>query len=51
MTYSIKLLREILVPTATNFKGEYIIILVAITIVLFGITTVVDLVKKNKVKE
>lgn len=51
MTYSIKLLREILVPTATNFKGEYIMILVAITIVLFGITTVVDLVKKNKVKE
>ena len=51
MTYSIKLLREILVPTATNFKGEYIMILVAITVVLFGIATVVDLVKKNKVKE
>ncbi|MBQ3414167.1 MAG: YhgE/Pip domain-containing protein [Clostridia bacterium] len=48
MTYSIKLLKEILVPTATNFKGQYIAILIGIIIVCLGITTVVDLLKNNK---
>lgn len=51
MTYSIKLLREILVPTATNFKTEYILIHLAIIVVTFAITNIVDVVKKSKVKE
>ena len=49
MTYSIKLLREILVPTATNFKVQYIGILVGITVVTFVITGVVDIIKKRKI--
>lgn len=48
MTYSIKLLREVLVPTSANFKGEYIGILIAITVVTMLITFVVDLIKKKK---
>ena len=48
MTYAIKLLKEILVPTQTNFKGQYIGILLGITIACLLITTVVDLIKKNK---
>ena len=50
MTYSIKLLREILVPTATNLKGTYILILSCISIVAFAITFVVDIVKSKKKK-
>ena len=34
MTYSIKLLREILVPTASNYKMNYILILLGIKILL-----------------
>lgn len=49
MTYSIKLLREILVPTATNFKGQYIGILIGISVVTFVITGVVDIIKKRKI--
>ena len=48
MTYSIKLLREILVPTATNFKVQYIGILIGISVVTFAITGVVDIIKKRK---
>lgn len=49
MTYSIKLLREILVPTATNFKVQYIEILIGISVVTFAITGVVDIIKKRKI--
>ena len=49
MTYSIKLLREILVPTATNFKAQYIGILIGISVVTFAITGVVDIIKKRKI--
>ncbi len=45
MTYSIKLLREILVPTSTNLRSSYILILLCISIITFAITTVVDIVK------
>ena len=48
MTYSIKLLREILVPTATNFKNNYIMILLAITIFTLAVTYIVDIVKSKK---
>lgn len=52
MTYSIKLLREILVPTATNFKNNYIMILIAITIFTLAVTYIVDIFKmKNKKTE
>jgi putative membrane protein len=51
MTYSIKLLREILVPTASNFKGQYIGILIGITVVTLGITCTVDIIKKKRCKE
>lgn len=49
MTYSIKLLREILVPTAINFKVQYIGILIGISVVTFAITGVVDIIKKRKI--
>ena len=49
MTYSIKLLREILVPTVTNFKVQYIGILIGISVVTFAITGVVDIIKKRKI--
>lgn len=49
MTYTIKLLKEILVPTVTNYKGLYIGILIGITIVTLGITYAVDIIRtKNK---
>lgn len=48
MTYTIKLLKEILVPTATNYKGLYIGILIGITIVTLGITYIVDIIKSKK---
>ena len=51
MTYSIKLLREILVPTASNYKGTYIGILLGITIVTMIITFIVDIINKNKKQE
>jgi putative membrane protein len=51
MTYTIKLLKEILIPSATNYKLEYFIILIAIIIVCTGITYIVDIVKKNKGKK
>lgn len=50
MTYSIKLLREILVPTATNFKSNYIMILLGITVCTLGITYLVDFFKAKKEK-
>lgn len=50
MTYTIKLLKEILVPTATNYKGLYIGILIGITIVTLGITYIVDIIKSKKSK-
>ena len=51
MTYSIKLLREILVPTASNFKGTYIGILIGIIAVTMLITFVVDIINKRKNEE
>lgn len=53
MTYSIKLLREVLVPTQTNFKGQYIAILIAFTAITLAITYTVDIIKikRNKAKE
>ena len=51
MTYSIKLFREILVPTATNFKGQYLGILVGITAVTLAITCIVDVIKNKKSTE
>lgn len=51
MTYSIKLFREILVPTATNFKGQYLGILVGITAVALAITCIVDIIKSKKSAE
>ena len=51
MTYSIKLLREVLVPTATNFKSNYIMILLATTICTLVITYIVDIFKAKKQKE
>lgn len=51
MTYSIKLLREVLVPTASNFKGTYIEILVGIIAVTMLITIVVDIINKRKNEE
>ena len=51
MTYSIKLLREILVPTASNFKGTYIGILVGIIAVTMLITFAVDIINKRKSEE
>lgn len=51
MTYSIKLLREILVPTASNFKGKYIVILIGITAITLIITYIVDIKKKQKKRE
>lgn len=50
MTYTIKLFREILVPTVTNFKGRYIWILIGITIVTLAITTIVDIIRNKKEK-
>ena len=50
MTYSIKLLREILVPTATNFKGNYILILTGITVFCLVVTYIVDAIKAKKQK-
>ena len=51
MTYSIKLLRELLVPTDTNFKSKYIWILIAITMLTLGITYCVDVIKVKKGKD
>lgn len=51
MTYSIKLFREILVPTATNFKGQYLGILVGITAVTLAITCIADIIKSKKSAE
>lgn len=48
MTYAIKLLREILVPTAANFKAKYIGILVSFTVVALILTYIVDYIKKKK---
>lgn len=45
MTYAINLLREILIPTATNFKLEYIGILLGINIAMIAITYCVDIMK------
>lgn len=47
MTYSIKLLREILVPTASNFKGNYMLILTLISIFAIVVTFIVDKIKLN----
>ena len=52
MTYAIKLLREVLVPTASNFKGSYISILLCITVSTLIITYIVDIIRdKIKSKE
>ena len=47
-----KLLKELLVPTVTNFKGSYILILIMIIIVTFAITAICDFVRnKKKIKD
>ena len=51
MTYSIKLFREILVPTETNFKAKYIILLLVISIITATITYIVDFIRNKKQKE
>lgn len=51
MTYSINLLREILVPTEINFKAKYFGILIGITFVTLTITFVVDVVKNKKINK
>lgn len=48
MTYCIKLLKEILIPTTTNFKGTYILILLLIILVSCTITVVCDILRKSK---
>ena len=48
MTYAIKLLREILVPTASNFKGTYIGILIGIIVITGAITFGVDIIREKK---
>ena len=48
MTYAIKLLREVLVPTASNFKGSYISILLCITVSTLIITYIVDIIRTKK---
>lgn len=47
MTYSIKLLREILVPTASNFKENYMLILSLISIFAIVVRVIVDKIKLN----
>lgn len=47
MTYAIKLLREILVPTTQNFKASYIAVLVGIILVTGAITFIVDILKRK----
>ncbi len=47
MTYSIKLLREILVPTASNFKENYMLILSLISIFAIVVTVIVNKIKLN----
>ena len=47
ITYSIKLLREILVPTASNFKENYMLILSLISIFAIVVTVIVDKIKLN----
>lgn len=47
MTYSINLLREILIPTATNFTPKYLMILFSITMVCIVITYISDIIKNN----
>ena len=51
MTYTIDLLREILVPTDANHQFIYISILVIITICCLGITMIVDFIKNKKTKQ
>ena len=48
MTYTIKLLREILVPTNANHIGMYIGVLFVIMIISFSATTIVDIIRKKK---
>lgn len=48
MTYSIKLLKEVLVPTATNFRPQYILILIGITLGTLLITYIVDIIRYKK---
>ena len=51
MTYTIKLLKEILVPSATNYKGQYFAILIGISVVCIAITYIVDIIRNNKEKK
>ena len=52
MTYAIKLLKEILVPTASNFKGQYIGILIGISVAILAIMFIIDIIRlKQKNKE
>ena len=48
MTYTIDLLREILVPTDANHQFMYVAILVGITICCLGITFIIDFIKNKK---
>lgn len=51
MTYAINLLREILVPTATNFSSSYITILLIVSIVCIIITYAVDIYKMKSANQ
>ena len=48
MTYTIKLLKEVLVPTITNYKEKYFLILISISVICILLTNLVDIVKKKK---
>ncbi len=45
MTYAIKLLKEILVPTASDFKGQYIAILIGISFAILAIMFILDVIR------
>lgn len=45
MTYAIKLLKEILVPTASDFKGQYIAILIGISVAILAIMFIIDVIR------
>lgn len=50
MTYSIKIVKDCLIKTDTNFILKNSLILIAITVVCLAITTITDIVKMKKAK-
>ena len=51
MTYSIKIVKDCLIQTDTNFILQNSMILIGITVVCFIITTITDIIKMKKAKE